>query len=98
MVLSRAGASAAAAFSSSATSTDLAGAVVVLAVDDPEEETSNEASNTEANIHPKELRVNSALVKRKSDMMKDFMLAGALVNAYSRPVILAKISERPIRR
>ena len=31
-------------------------------------------------------------------MMNDFIFAGALVKAYSRPVIEAKISERPMRR
>ena len=36
--------------------------------------------------------------RRKMDMTKDFMLGGALVKAYSKPVILAKISERPIKK
>jgi hypothetical protein len=39
-----------------------------------------------------------ALVSRNMDMTNDFMLAGALVKAYSRPVMEARISEIPIKR
>ena len=39
-----------------------------------------------------------AFVSRNMDMTKDFMEGGALVKAYSRPVMLAKISERPMKR
>jgi hypothetical protein len=38
-----------------------------------------------------------AVVRRNMDMTNDFMLGGALVYAYSRPVIEAKISEKAIR-
>ena len=38
-----------------------------------------------------------ALVRRNMDMTKDFMLGGALVYAYSRPVMEAKISEKAMR-
>src|SRR5438045_3004795 len=40
----------------------------------------------------------NAVVKRNMDIMNDFMLGGALVKAYSRPVIEVKISESPIKR
>ena len=36
--------------------------------------------------------------RRKMDMTKDFMLGGALVKAYSRPVMLAKISDKPMSK
>jgi hypothetical protein len=39
----------------------------------------------------------NAVVRRYIDMTNDFMLGGALVYAYSRPVIDAKISENAIR-
>jgi hypothetical protein len=39
------------------------------------------------------IAAEAALVKRKTDMTKLRMFVGALVNAYSRPVIDAKISE-----
>jgi len=40
--------------------------------------------------------VETALVNKKSDMTSDFMLVGALVYAYSRPVMDARISETEI--
>jgi hypothetical protein len=39
------------------------------------------------------IAAEAALVKRNTDMTKLRMFVGALVNAYSRPVIDAKISE-----
>lgn len=36
-------------------------------------------------------------VKRNADMTRDFMFFGAFVNAYSRPVMDAKISEKAMR-
>ena len=39
-----------------------------------------------------------AFVRRNMDMTNDFIVAGAFVYAYSSPVILAKISERPMKR
>ena len=39
-----------------------------------------------------------ALVSRNIDITNDFMLGGALVKAYSSPVMLARISERPMKR
>jgi hypothetical protein len=38
-----------------------------------------------------------AVVRRYMDITKDFMDGGALVYAYSRPVIEAKISEKAMR-
>lgn len=35
---------------------------------------------------------------KKMDMTKDFILGGALVKAYSSPVMLAKISERAMKK
>lgn len=35
----------------------------------------------------------NALVKRKTDMTNDFIDTGAFVQAYSRPLMLANISE-----
>jgi len=40
----------------------------------------------------------TAEVNKNIAMTSDFMLLGALVNAYSRPVIDAKISENAMRR
>jgi hypothetical protein len=37
------------------------------------------------------------LVNRNSAMTSDFMFLGALVNAYSRPVMDARISENAMR-
>jgi hypothetical protein len=39
----------------------------------------------------------TAEVKRNNPITSDFIFLGALVNAYSRPVIDAKISERAMR-
>ena len=39
----------------------------------------------------------NAVCNKKRAITRDFMLGGALVKAYSKPVIEAKISERPIR-
>ena len=39
----------------------------------------------------------SALVNKKTPMTRDRMFFGAFVNAYSRPVMDAKISERAMR-
>lgn len=39
-----------------------------------------------------------AVWSKKIDMMKDFMLGGAFVNAYSRPVMLAKISDIAMKK
>jgi len=46
----------------------------------------------------KDLRIHEHPAIRKQFVATYFMLGGALVKAYSRPVILAKISERPIKR
>ncbi len=40
---------------------------------------------------------DTAEVKRKSAMTSDFMFLGAFVNAYSKPVIDARISEKAMR-
>jgi hypothetical protein len=43
------------------------------------------------------MALDRAVMNKKTDMTTDLMFFGAFVNAYSRPVMDAKISERAMR-